>query len=409
MTYDISQNKRLNQSPIKMTKTNRSFVSLGFLALLGTTACGLQSPTNSATVESVEIPQTAIENQGRLGICWAYATTGLIESQYKANTKKSINLSEESIALFHMAHALHKMFQTIGTVDLWKATAADKLPEGWFLRMSDLTRPENATEDDMDALDLIKRYGVWPESVWNAKADTSEKRDTMRRQISERARAFIRDGKQYDATVEQIIEEIVVGPGLFSSRPPATFVYEGRQYTPQEFLKSLSFDPDDFVAVEAQSESDYRKVISATKRTLARGMSVPLGFPINISRLQNDTFSGKGIVSQSLGDLVNFTRDGGHLVLVTDFVNTGSTEGSIPMPELQEELDREEYSLDYLVFKNSWGVGAKNNEAGIPVGGSASGYYKIDREYLLASAKVGAYRGWAPLTVVVPKGDATAP
>ncbi len=180
-------------------------------------------------------------------------------------------------------------------------------------------------------------------------------------------------------------------------------------YSPQSFLASLSFDPDNFVAVEALGQADYSKVIAATKRAMVRGLAVPLGFPINISRLKGDTLSGAGVVSETQGDLVNFTRDGGHLVLATDFVNEGGVEGATSVNRLRQEMIRDPFALDYLVFKNSWGVGAKTNEAGIQIGGSDSGYYKIDREYLMGASKVGKYKGWTPLTVIVPKDIAEFP
>jgi hypothetical protein len=212
-------------------------------------------------------------------------------------------------------------------------------------------------------------------------------------------------------SVDDVIENVLVGPSGFGfpRNPPKQFEYEGVSYTPQSFLASLSFDPDSFVAIEALGESDYSKVIAATKRALVRGLAVPLGFPINISRLKGDTFSGVGVRTVTQGDLVNFTRDGGHLVLATDFVNEGGVEGATSVNRVRQEMIRDPFALDYLVFKNSWGLGAKTNEAGIMIGGSDSGYYKIDKEYLMGAAKVGQYKGWTPLTVIVPKDIAEFP
>jgi hypothetical protein len=372
--------------------------------------CGSQNYNHNSEVDSVAIPQTPVDNQGRMGFCWLYAETGLIESNYKTITGNTVNLSEEALAVFRFAHAIHKMFKTVPAAKLLRSLSSSNIPQGWFMRFSEATyMPDYSEEDDMDGLELTKRYGVWPEAIWSVKAPTPEARDKMMRGISQRAMKFIAKFDRYTATVDDIINQIIVGPDGFVSRPPAAFRYAGKMFTPQEFLQFLKFNPDNFVSITSRSVYDYGKIVSATKRALTRGLSVPLGFPINISRLQGDTFSGKNVPSETVGDLVNFTRDGGHLVLVTDFVNEGGQQGRTSQTQLRLELQRGSEFLDYLYFKNSWGVGAKSNESGFPVGESISGYYKIDREYLQAASKVGAHAGWTPLEVIVPSDIASAP
>jgi hypothetical protein len=385
-----------------------------FLAAVSflTVGCGVQNTRSDAGLESLVIPQSPVQSQGRMGFCWAYAQTGLIESVYKTQTGKTVDLSEEVIAMYHMAHAIRKMYRSnMGVMELWSAFSRDKLPEGWSMRLTPWTQPLDFNEDDIDGLDITKRYGLWPESAWNLKVATAEERDAMNSAIAQRARSYINSVDKDTITVDDVIENVLVGPPGFGfpSKPPQEFVYDGVTYTPHTFLKALNFNPDNFVAVEGLGQSDYTKVVASAKRALIRGLAVPLGFPINISRLKGDTFTGVGVPSQTLGDLVNFTREGGHLVLATDFVNEGGVEGATTVHRLRQEMMRDPYSLDYLVFKNSWGLGAKTNEAGIKIGGSDSGYYKIDREYLMAASKVGKYKGWTPLTVIVPKDIADFP
>lgn len=385
---------------------------LSAASLLVFAACGAQLQNSGSSLESLSIPQTPVQSQGRVGFCWAYAETGLMESVYKLKTGKTVNLSEESIAMFHMAHAIRKMYVSkMSVADLWNAFKPNGLPEGWFMRTTEWTAPLDATEDDIDGLEIAKRYGIWPESVWNVKVATVEEREAMMTAIAQRARLYLSEVNRSTVSVRDVIENVLVGPPGFGfpSYPPSEFEYDGKTYTPQSFLNSLDFKPDSYVALEARGENDYTRVIAATKRAMVRGLAVPLGFPINISRLKGDTFSGVGVPATTQGDLVNFTREGGHLVLVTDFVNEGGVEGAVSAEKLRQELVRDPSKLEYLVFKNSWGIGAKTNEAGIPIGGSDTGYYKIDREYLMAASKVGQYKGWAPLSVVVPKDIAELP
>jgi hypothetical protein len=365
-------------------------------------ACGPNVVADSQ-VDSVAIPQTPVDNQGFMGFCWAYGGTGLVESYYKSFAGKTVNLSEEALAFFHMAHGIRKLYKTMHGIDLYRALSYDRLPEGWFLRLAPGTADFELTEDDIDGLEIMKRYGVWPESVWSTKGRTAEERATMLRAISKRARDYMNTFDLQNGTIEDVINNVLIGSSAFPSRPPLQFVYEGKTFTPQSFLSSMDFNPDQYAAFDIRGVRDLAKMVTVTKKTLARGISVPMGFPINISRLKNDTFSGKGVPSSTIGDMVNFTREGGHLVLVTDFVNQNGVEGATTEERLRSEVNRSPDDLDYVVFKNSWGLGAKTSESGAVLGGSDSGFYKMDRDYLLGASKVGEYSGWTPLQVIVPK------
>jgi hypothetical protein len=134
---------------------------------------------------------------------------------------------------------------------------------------------------------------------------------------------------------------------------------------------------------------------------------VPLGFPVNFDLLKVDTFSGEG---ENLNRGENFFRDGGHAVLIDDFVNEGSKQGALPLDQVIAEFLKPASALDYFVFKNSWGTDAKMNEAGVIIRGSKTGYYKIDREYLQGSANLSREEQFAGmLEVIVPADIALDP
>jgi hypothetical protein len=65
-------------------------------------------------------------------------------------------------------------------------------------------------------------------------------------------------------------------------------------------------------------------------------------------------------------------------------------------------VSRPSSDLDYLRFKNSWGVGAKTDADGRPVSMSPDGYYRLSRGYLVGAARA-AEKGYLPLNAVVPK------
>lgn len=350
-----------------------------------------------SSVDSVEIPQTPVENQNRVGFCWAYAVIGLVESDYKFRTGEALQLSEEAMGFYRMVEGLYYLTQNLRGQELSDNIMQDTF-QGWLLKSDEIP----------DSFDLLKTYGVVPESVWKVKFESEESIDGLVKVIRRAMNRLVFNTiDPRTITRAQIIEKVLLAPGAWQSAPPQEFSLKGIKYTPQSYLDSLEFDPMAFESVVTNRPEDVEKVIRATKRALVRGISVPLGFPVNFDRLKADTFTGKGV---DLKNGENFFRDGGHAVLIDDWVNKGSVPGALPLQQIVQEFLRPTLDLDYLVFKNSWGTDAKMNEAGVVVSGSPTGYYKMDREYLVGSANMSAspeFQGM--LEVVVPADIALNP
>lgn len=370
---------------------------IGFISWAALAACGPAQTLEMSRPDSVEIPQTPVENQFRIGFCWAYATIGLIESDYKVRTGKELQLSEEALGYYRMLEGLYYLAQNLPAQDLIFALLDDTF-QGWVLK----------SEEIPDSFDLIKTYGVVPESAWSTKFTDSTRVDqlvkTIRRSMAE---LVFSSSDPRAISRSQIQKQVLLAPGAWESAPPQEFSFQGRLYTPLSLLETTGFDADQFESVITSSPSDVSRVIAAAKRALVRGYSVPLGFPVNFDRLDADTFSGKNV---NLFQAENFVRDGGHAVLIDDFVNLGGSQGALPLRELEQEFRRPSSELDYLVFKNSWGADAKTNESGTVISGSATGYYKMDREYLIGSANLSARPEFEGiLEVVVPRDIAEDP
>lgn len=376
------------------------FFFLPIVVTLG--ACGAANPLGSgkgrdqSRLDTVDLPVTPVEDQGRFGICWAYGTIGLVESDYKRRTGKEVNLSEEAIAFYHLAEMITLQMHKSKTFPQYFKDTSRGFNEGFFSRIL----PAKKQPGDLDAFDLINKYGLVPESAWNFKVKSPEARGELLRVIRQNSIRFL-SGRDLEAvTVEDVMDQIMVGDGAFPSRPIPEFVFEGRTVTAQSFAKDeIAFASDDFVAVEVAGEADLPQWITAVKKSLALGYAVPMGFPINIDRLSGGTFGASGI---SPDDSIAFARDGGHLVLVTDFVNLGGIEGVVSPEEILKEVAKPAEQIDYLKFKNSWGLGAKTDADGKPIGGSPDGYYRMSRDYLVGSARA-ASKGFLALNAVVPQ------
>jgi hypothetical protein len=164
----------------------------------------------------------------------------------------------------------------------------------------------------------------------------------------------------------------------------------------------MNFKSSDYAVVSANNSNDATRVLGATKRALARGLSVPLSFIFDGDKLSNGVL--RGFDSQhSLSGGFFSASSGGHAVIITDFVNVGGREGALPEQELRSEINKGLDEFDYIKIKNSWGLNARTNESGVPVTGGSEGYYYMDSGYFRAAANV------RHLSVVVPVDIARDP
>lgn len=364
---------------------------------------------STSSVSTVAIPQTDVRDQGRFGICWAYGTTGLIESEILRTDNLKVDISEEALAFEHMAEALRAQFAVMGSSDLIEFFMRGQLPEGWVTRTTKelAYMYEDSPYVQHDALALIKIHGAVPESAWSYKITTVEQRNQLMRAVRQNVRKAMDEGLIIQKlTIEQIKDLILVGRGrnAFPSRPPAYFQWNGKLISARDFASQvLKFNPDAWEAVAIHKEADVAGFIQIVKTTLALGHSVPLAFPINIDRISGDSFRADTNNKDYFWS--NYGRDGGHLVLVTDFINKGGVRGAVSDDMLKAELEKPAEELDALLFKNSWGVGAKVNENGDPVGMSADGYYKMEIGYIRGIAKIpeATKNPWGATLAVVPR------
>lgn len=340
------------------------------LVALAATGCKRLS---GASTRSVEIPQTSVRDQGNAGFCWAYSDQAFIESYMLAKKGVPIDLSEEMFAFYRTAWDLFNLTLDSDGDDI-ADTDACSLNQGDLLNVG---------------FNLAKELGVIPESAWSIKFNDSTgfNADTVHNNIKRRFLNYVKGRKKGSVTLEEIVSKVMVGPGVYPSAPPASFVVDGRTYTGPSYLAEyIGFNPNEFKRYNlynlSQTELDMR--IMHIKRTLARGYTVPIGIGV-FGDVPYFELAGTGKTAADL------RFDGGHAILITDFVNKGGRPGAMSVGEIQNEVMRPSSELAYFVVKNSWG---QTNQPS----SQKPGYSAIDREYLLEQAKV--FRGFA---VYLPK------
>lgn len=370
--------------------------TLGICFIISVISAACSQPRHETALKTVAIPQTPVQNQDKIGFCWAYSTMALIESQYKLKTGKTVVLSPEALGFYRMVEGLYQMTRIRSAQDIIAHFALDNLQGYWVVK-------EGSDSGLGDAMRLIDIYGVIPESAWRYKftseSQVEEVTVNIKAGLVKLVWAQILKGKDAsELTRQDIIDKVMTFREAFPSAPPAEFAVDGQMLSAREYLgTTLQFDPHAFDGYEALQPKNLTEFLAAIKRSLIRGVDPIIGFPVQRNLLNGDTFSGKSLKSAD-----DMREDGWHAVAVTDFVNIGSSEGALPSAQIVAEFKRPTTDIDYIVIKNSWGTEEMKDTDGT-VHGSKTGYYKIDYSYLEASVRRQG------LDVVVPADIAANP
>jgi hypothetical protein len=373
-----------------MTKLSTIFtVLVASLSILG---CGQNAP-HSNSLKTVDIPQTPVKSQGHVGFCWSYASIGLIESILLKKTGSQVDLSEESLGFYRMAEELYALSHSVEAAEVADAELVKKKVfedlEGWDVTFNPLYNPGLPVRN---ALQLIRDYGVVPESVWSYKFADGEQEAALLQHIYSGFAKLMNTHGRSNVTWDMVVD-LLAEKEAFGSRPPTSFDYllpsgGKRTFEAKEFITSVAgFTVDDYTYMIPDETIGYDQIIKAIKLTLERGINVPLSYMI-----YDGTFNGWDASYSVKDPNAEFKQDGGHVVLITDFVNKGGRPGALPREEMLAEIARPSTDLDYLIVKNSWDTHLASPLVRYP------GYHTIYQSYVQLLTKKPV-----DITIVVPR------
>jgi hypothetical protein len=357
------------------------------------TGCGASHRQAQNKIKTVDVPQTPIKSQGRVGFCWAYATVGLLENLMLKKTGVPVDLSEESLGFYRMAEELYalsnvKSADELGTAEQVGQAVFEGL-EGWDLTFNPYYNPHLPVRN---SLQLIDAYGIVPESAWAFKFGTDAQIKNLMDAVYAGFAEVMKANGQGHVTRDMVMN-VLAAPHAFGSRPPVEFQYVtplGAINTVKAtgFAKDvIGFSVDDYTYMIHDDQIDYDKMVKAIKLTLARGIDVPLSYTIFADSFNNWDASYRFDNPQGSHEI-----DGGHAVLITDFVNRGGRPGQVSSAELAAEMAKGSDALDYLVIKNSWGTKYQSPLLRLP------GYHTVFQSYVREIAKTPT-----DMTIVVPR------
>ena len=172
----------------------------------------------------VELPYTPVKDQNRSGTCWAFSTIAFLESEMLRTGKPVTDLSEMYIVWHTYMQKAIKYVRLHGNINFAGGGAFH------------------------DVTQMIKEYGIVPESVYDGLNYGEEKHvhTEFDKMLLDQVKAVVENGnkKLSSAWTESIKGTL----NAYLGDLPEKFVYEGKNYTPQSFAKDyVGLNMDDYV------------------------------------------------------------------------------------------------------------------------------------------------------------------
>ncbi len=361
------------------------------------------------------VDHTSVKDQGNVGFCWSYSSTGRIESEFLRKTGKALDLSEEYIGFFHIYDQILAFAPTYFTTFEKKP---GKSGFGAGLIIYFFFHPGEGAPDLTLANTLIDKYGIVPESAFNYKIHGG----FFQKSVEGRVRRFINQVLRDPVRNREFRETNV--DGTLSSRPnpgkiltalakiytlesefdakPAPgalcnscrllnaiqgFTFAGTTYTPKSFAKNyLGFKASDYEQITV-TEKNQAEVLTRLGAALDAGQPAEIG--ITLFNGYDVAHKTSGVFApESCGKTAVCEAAGGHALLVVN-----------------RTMDPRTRALNGIVVRNSWGT-----EFGRDADGDRSatkGYDIVTIDYLnelFSKAKVEANesREWSLLLKKTP-------
>ncbi len=186
------------------------------------------------TVDSVAI--TPVKNQHRSSTCWAFSALGFLESEVmRMNKGKEVDFSEMYVVNKTMMDRAEYCLRMYGDVAF--APGGSAYDVIYCLKNYGLVPQE--------AMPGI-RYGLWPNDTLPVHSE-----------LDAVAGGYIKALKNMKRISPVWKEGLQAVYNTYLGECPTAFTYEGKEYTPQEWVKALKLNPDDYVSITSYTHHPF--------------------------------------------------------------------------------------------------------------------------------------------------------
>lgn len=186
-----------------------------------------------------DIEATEVQSQGRTGTCWSFSSLSFFESEIIRLNNGKHNLSEMFIARNAYIGKAENYLRMYGTFTFGPGGAFHDIP--W----------------------VIRRYGIVPEEVYKGLnyGDTVHRHAEMEAILGATVKELAK--KPQNGTLTPVWKKAYTGildaylGDLPDNVEDFTFNYQGKEYTPMSYTKSLGLDMDNYISLTSYTHHPF--------------------------------------------------------------------------------------------------------------------------------------------------------
>jgi bleomycin hydrolase len=178
-----------------------------------------------------EVACSAVKNQQKTGTCWSFATSSFLESEILRTKKMEVDLSE--------------MYSV-------RATYLDKA-QNYVLRQGKANFSQGSLSHDV--VRAVARAGVVPEAVYSGKPESMAQHDHG--ELVAALKGLL-DGLNKRSVLSPLWRSAVAAVlDVYLGEAPATFQYNGEQYTPETFVDFLGINSSEYLTLTSYTHHPF--------------------------------------------------------------------------------------------------------------------------------------------------------
>ena len=284
---------------------NRVIVA-GVLFLCCIFLINAQGGNNSSGYEFTtvkELKVTPVKNQSRTGTCWSFSGVALIESELLRTGKGEYDLAEMFVVNKSYIDKADKYVRLHGFMNYAQG--------GSFA----------------DVLYVFKHYGAIPEEAYRGLeyGETLHSHGELERTSAAFVKSVITNPGEKLSPVWKDAHKGIIEAYL--GKIPEKFTYNGREYTPESFGKSLGLDFDDYISLTSYTHEPFYSSFALEIQDnwrWAQSYNIPIDELMQV--FNNAINTGYSIAWGADVSETGFTRDGIAVAPDIEFIGTSGSD-----------------------------------------------------------------------------------